>query len=205
MLGVVFGAVIVIATGVIAYIRYPDLFSLSTPQGEVSLWTGEEHNAAPENPLLTGEKQTSDDGEIQQTDPVSVSGTFDDDNEDAIQTIDLSQTNTLSTTTNPSTGNASTSGVNNADGLGAIENLVGPVNNNDILKQEVMEFQRKGKEVREMWEAQNKRTMIKYGLAVEKESEKILDRLANGENIDISTWSELKSQLDDYLTKATNG
>ena len=205
MLGVVFGAVIVIATGVIAYIRYPDLFSLSAPQGEVSLWTGEEHNAAPENPLLTGEKQTSDDGEIQQTDPVSVSGTFDDDNEDAIQTIDLSQTNTPSTTTNPSTGNAAASGVNNADGLGAIENLVGPVNNNDILKQEVMEFQRKGKEVREMWEAQNKRTMIKYGLAVEKESEKILDRLANGENIDISTWSELKSQLDDYLTKATNG
>ena len=94
--------------------------------------------------------QTSDDGEIQQTDPVSVSGTFDDDNEDAIQTIDLSQTNTPSTTTNPSTGNAATSGVNNADGLGAIENLVGPVNNNDILKQEVMEFQRKGKEVREM-------------------------------------------------------
>jgi hypothetical protein len=94
--------------------------------------------------------QTLDDGEIQQTDPVSVSGTFDDDNEDAIQTIDLSQTNTPSTTTNPSTGNASTSGVNNADGLGAIENLVGPVNNNDILKQEVMEFQRKGKEVREM-------------------------------------------------------
>lgn len=47
--------------------------------------------------------------------------------------------------------------------------------------------------------------MIKYGLAVEKESEKILDRLANGENIDISIWSELKSQLDDYLTKATNG
>ncbi len=47
--------------------------------------------------------------------------------------------------------------------------------------------------------------MIKYGLAVEKESEKILDRLANGENIDISTRSELKSQLDDYLTKATNG
>ena len=205
MLGVVFGAVIVIATGVIAYIRYPDLFSLSAPQGEVSLWTGEEHNAAPENPLLTGEMQTSDDGEIQQTDPVSVSGTFDDDNEDAIQTIDLSQTNTPSTTTNPSTGNAAASGVNNADGLGAIENLVGPVNNNDILKQEVMEFQRKGKEVREMWEAQNKRTMIKYGLAVEKESEKILDRLANGENIDISTWSELKSQLDDYLTKATNG
>lgn len=94
--------------------------------------------------------QTSDGGEIQQTDPVSVSGTFDDDNEDAIQTIDLSQTNTPSTTTNHSTGNASTSGVNNADGLGAIENLVGPVNNNDILKQEVMEFQRKGKEVREM-------------------------------------------------------
>ena len=86
--------------------------------------------------------QTSDDGEIQQTDPVSVSGTFDDDNEDAIQTIDLSQTNTPSTTTNPSTGNAAASG--------AIENLVGPVNNNDILKQEVMEFQRKGKEVREM-------------------------------------------------------
>lgn len=94
--------------------------------------------------------QTSDDGEIQQTDPVSVSGTFDDDNEDAIQTIDLSQTNTLSTTTNPSTGNTAASEVNNADGLGAIENLVGPVNNNDILKQEVMEFQRKGKEVREM-------------------------------------------------------
>ena len=37
MLGVVFGAVIVIATGVIAYIRYQELFSLRATQGKFSL------------------------------------------------------------------------------------------------------------------------------------------------------------------------
>lgn len=46
--------------------------------------------------------------------------------------------------------------------------------------------------------------MMKYGLAVEKEAQKLLDQLANGENIDISTWSDQKVKLDDYLDKATN-
>jgi hypothetical protein len=55
-----------------------------------------------------------------------------------------------------------------------------------------------------MGTAQNKRIMIKYGLAVEKEAQKILDNLANGGNIDISTWSSLKTKLDGYLAKASN-
>lgn len=46
--------------------------------------------------------------------------------------------------------------------------------------------------------------MMKYGLAVEKETQKLLDQLANGENIDISMWSDKKLILDDYLDKATN-
>lgn len=90
------------------------------------------------------------------------------------------------------------------DALGAVEGLVGPINNADLLKQEVSSYQKKGQELREAGTAQNKRVMIKYGLAVEKEAQKVLDELANGGNIDISKWSELKSQLDDYLAKASN-
>lgn len=90
------------------------------------------------------------------------------------------------------------------DALGAVEGLVGPINNADLLKQEVSSYQKKGQELREAGTAQNKRVMIKYGLAVEKEAQKVLDELANGGNIDISKRSELKSQLDDYLAKASN-
>ena len=82
-----------------------------------------------------------------------------------------------------------------------MESLVGPINNNDVIKQEITEYQRKGTELKEMGTAQNKRIMIKYGLAVEKEAQKILDNLGN---IDISTWSSLKTKLDGYLAKASN-
>ncbi len=90
------------------------------------------------------------------------------------------------------------------DPLSSVESLVGPINNNDVIKQEITEYQRKGTELKEMGTAQNKRIMIKYGLAVEKEAQKILDDLANGGNIDISTWSSLKTKLDGYLEKASN-
>ena len=85
-----------------------------------------------------------------------------------------------------------------------MESLVGPINNNDVIKQEITEYQRKGTELKETGTVQNKRIMIKYGLAVEKEAQKILDDLANGGNIDISTWSSLKTKLDGYLAKVSN-
>lgn len=88
--------------------------------------------------------------------------------------------------------------------MSSVESLVGPINNNDVIKQEITEYQRKGTKLKETGTVQNKRIMIKYGLAVEKEAQKILDDLANGGNIDISTWSSLKTKLDGYLAKASN-
>jgi len=48
------------------------------------------------------------------------------------------------------------------DPLSSVESLVGPINNNDVIKQEITEYQRKGTELKEMGTAQNKRIMIKY-------------------------------------------
>ena len=78
------------------------------------------------------------------------------------------------------------------------------MNNNDFIKQEILDYQKKGTQLKEQGDAQGKKAMMKYGLAVEKEAQKLLDQLANGENIDISTWSDQKVKLDDYLDKATN-
>ncbi len=90
------------------------------------------------------------------------------------------------------------------DPLGAVEGLVGPINNNDVIKQEVLEYQQKGQSLKEQGSAQAKKTMMKYGLAVEKEATDLLNTLANGGNITISERSALKLKLDNYLQTANN-
>ena len=211
-----------VAVGAMMYIKYPDLFTFSGFNPSWSL-TGlvaqnpldEEHGAAPESPLtwdaqLTGDGMLSD-NEITPIEPQEISGDFvEEEWSGSIQTIDLTQGDSsagISTETSIKNENSeSTSSLSDSskDPLSSVESLVGPINNNDVIKQEITEYQRKGTELKEMGTAQNKRIMIKYGLAVEKEAQKILDDLANGGNIDISTWSSLKTKLDGYLAKASN-
>ena len=214
--------VLFVAVGVMMYIKYPDLFTFSGFNPSWSL-TGlvaqnavdEEHGAAPESPLtwdaqLTGDDMLSD-NEITPIEPQEISGDFvEEEWSGSIQTIDLTQwdssadISTETPTKNENSESTSSLSDSSKDPLSSVESLVGPINNNDVIKQEIAEYQRKGTELKEMGTAQNKRIMIKYGLAVEKEAQKILDDLANGGNIDISTWSSLKTKLDGYLAKASN-
>lgn len=214
--------VLFVAVGAMMYIKYPDLFTFSGFNPSWSL-TGlvaqnavdEEHGAAPESPLtwdaqLTGDGMLSD-NEITPIEPQEISGDFvEEEWSGSIQTIDLTQGDSSAgiSTETPIKNENSESEPNlsdlSKDPLSSVESLVGPINNNDVIKQEITEYQRKGTELKKMGTAQNKRIMIKYGLAVEKEAQKILDDLANGGNIDISTWSSLKTKLDGYLEKASN-
>ena len=214
--------VLFVAVGAMMYIKYPDLFTFSGFNPSWSL-TGlvaqnavdEEHGAAPESPLtwdtqLTGDDMLSD-NEITPIEPQEISGDFvEEEWSGSIQTIDLTQgdssadISTETPTKNENSESTSSLSDSSKDPLSSVESLVGPINNNDVIKQEIAEYQRKGTELKEMGTAQNKRTMIKYGLAVEKEAQKILDDLANGGNIDISTWSSLKTKLDGYLAKVSN-
>ena len=214
--------VLFVAVGAMMYIKYPDLFTFSGFNLSWSL-TGlvaqnpvdEEHGAAPESPLtwdtqLTGDDMLSD-NEITPIEPQEISGDFvEEEWSGSIQTIDLTQgdssadISTETPTKNENSESTSSLSDSSKDPLSSVESLVGPINNNDVIKQEIAEYQKKGTELKEMGTAQNKRTMIKYGLAVEKEAQKILDDLANGGNIDISTWSSLKTKLDGYLEKASN-
>lgn len=214
--------ILFVAVGAMMYIKYPDLFTFSGFNLSWSL-TGlvaqnavdEEHGAAPESPLtwdaqLTGDDMLSD-NEITPIEPQEISGDFvEEEWSGSIQTIDLTQWDSsadISTETSIKNENSESEpdlSDSSKDPLSSVESLVGPINNNDVIKQEIAEYQKKGTELKEMGTAQNKRTMIKYGLAVEKEAQKILDDLANGGNIDISTWSSLKTKLDGYLAKASN-
>lgn len=214
--------VLFVAVGAMMYIKYPDLFTFSGFNPSWSL-TGlvaqnpvdEEHGAAPESLLtwdaqLTGDDMLSD-NEITPIEPQEISGDFvEEEWSGSIQTIDLTQWDSsadISTETsikNENSGSEPDLSDSSKDPLSSVESLVGPINNNDVIKQEITEYQRKGTELKETGTVQNKRIMIKYGLAVEKEAQKILDDLANGGNIDISTWSSLKTKLDGYLAKASN-
>ena len=214
--------VLFVAVGAMMYIKYPDLFTFSGFNPSWSL-TGlvaqnpvdEEHGAAPEllltwNAQLTGDGMLSD-NEITPIEPQEISGDFvEEEWSGSIQTIDLTQwdssadISTETSTKNENSESPSSLSDSSKDPLSSVESLVGPINNNDVIKQEITEYQRKGTELKETGTVQNKRIMIKYGLAVEKEAQKILDDLANGGNIDISTWSSLKTKLDGYLAKASN-
>lgn len=168
-----------------------------------------EHNAAElSGTLTTGDQLISEtDSELLTEFPsLDIESLPSEEPESDIQMIDLSgEASDLSTSQNSESQNPElVNSGETVDPLGAVEGLVGPIDNAELMKQEIMTYQQKGLELKEMGTSQNKRTMMKYGLAVEKEAQKLLDQLANGENIDISTWSAQKIILDDYLVKATN-
>jgi hypothetical protein len=90
------------------------------------------------------------------------------------------------------------------DALNSVEDLVGPVNSNDVLGQEIELYRQKAQQIADTGRAQNVRMMVKWGTAVAKQVEKIQQELANGGNMTISEWNQKKAELDISLAKATN-
>ena len=86
--------------------------------------------------------------------------------------------------------------------LEAVEGLVGPINNNDLVAQEIMQYQELGASLKDQWAAANNKKMHRYGTVLEKSAKDLIQQLENGENIDISTWMEKKATFDDYVEKA---
>lgn len=81
--------------------------------------------------------------------------------------------------------------------------MVGPINE-DPIKKEITEYLTTATQLYEQGVAQDKRTVIKYALAVKKNTESLLQALENGENIDISKWLSKKQELDEYLAIAND-
>ena len=102
------------------------------------------------------------------------------------------------------TGNTTLSGDSAPDALNSVEDLVGPVNSNDVLGQEIELYRQKAQQIADTGRAQNVRMMVKWGTAVAKQVEKIQQELANGGNMTISEWNQKKAELDISLAKATN-
>ena len=102
------------------------------------------------------------------------------------------------------TENTTLSGDSAPDALNSVEDLVGPVNSNDVLGQEIELYRQKAQQIADTWRAQNVRMMVKWGTAVAKQVEKIQQELANGGNMTISEWNQKKAELDISLAKATN-
>ena len=102
------------------------------------------------------------------------------------------------------TENTTLSGDSAPDALNSVEDLVGPVNSNDVLGQEIELYRQKAQQIADTGRAQNVRMMVKWGTAVAKQVEKIQQELANGGNMTISEWNQKKAELDISLAKATN-
>ena len=71
------------------------------------------------------------------------------------------------------TGNTTLSGDSAPDALNSVEDLVGPVNSNDVLGQEIELYRQKAQQIADTGRAQNVRMMVKWGTAVAKQVEKI--------------------------------
>ena len=70
------------------------------------------------------------------------------------------------------------------------------------MHHEDMQYQAKGTEIKDHGAASGKRKAYAYGAKIEKQAADLIVRLEKGENIDISTWTELKATFDDYIQKA---
>ena len=88
------------------------------------------------------------------------------------------------------------------DPLAGVEDIVWALNNTDLIKQEAMQYQAKGAELKDQGASANNTTMFKYGTALEWQAKALIDKLEKGENIDISTWTEQKATFDGYIEKA---
>ncbi len=200
----------VFVLALIAFIRYPDMFSWeqehgvapvdvsnpsnwettpTTTQEPENPWTSEEPDVdTPTTPITT---QIDSEDVIKPKEPVVIDGDdfFNDDKD--IYTVELDEVS----------GNLTTS-TGSVDPLWEVTELVGTINWNETIIQEALSYEEKGKELRDKWASEKNNNKIRYWTFVQGKARETIDALEKGENIDISTWTTLKAQLDEFLQKA---
>ena len=228
------GVVLVALAGVMVYIKYPLMFGSGgdTPQQPTtqsgtlqpqlalnSSGDQADHFAAGQEwedtdqdtvtTLNTGDNQSLDGAasEVEVTSPIQEEEVEDvvlgDDTQNAQNTTGESEGQNIATPSE-NTQESSNGNTQAPDALNSVENLVGPVNSNDVLGQEIELYRQKAQQIADTGRAQNVRMMVKWGTAVAKQVEKIQQELANGGNMTISEWNQKKAELDISLAKATN-
>ena len=208
-----FGILILAA---IVFIRYPDMFSWGLEHGSAPVditnpdnWGTVDNNPTDQQPIQwqtwddwnnqnTQDNQeikieTRDDEIIKPKDPVVIWGNdfFDDDKE--IATVILDEVSIGWTTSGGS-----------VDPLGEVSGLIWPINGNDTIIQEALEYEGKGKALKDKWASEHNRNKMRYWTFVEGRARETIDALEKGENIDISSWISQKTQFDEYLEKGNN-
>ena len=228
------GVVLVALAGVMVYIKYPLMFGSGgdtpqqpttqsgTLQPQLALNTsgdqadhfaagqeGENTDQDTVTTLNTGDNQTLDGAasEVEVTSPIQEEEVEDvvlgDDTQNAQNTTGESEGQNIATPSE-NTQESSNGNIQAPDALNSVEDLVGPVNSNDVLGQEIELYRQKAQQIADTGRAQNVRMMVKWGTAVAKQVEKIQQELANGGNMTISEWNQKKAELDISLAKATN-
>ncbi len=228
------GVVLVALAGVMVYIKYPLMFGSGgdtpqqpttqsgTLQPQLALNTSgdqADHFAAGQEGentdqdsvtiLNTGDNQTLDGAasEVEVTSPIQEEEVEDvvlgDDTQNSQSTTGESEGQNIPTPSE-NTQESSSGNTQVPDALNSVEDLVGPVNSNDVLGQEIELYRQKAQQIADTGRAQNVRMMVKWGTAVAKQVEKIQQELANGGNMTISEWNQKKAELDISLAKATN-
>ena len=228
------GVVLVALAGVMVYIKYPLMFGSGgdtpqqpttqsgTLQPQLALNTsgdqadhfaagqeGENTDQDTVTTLNTGDNQTLDGtaSEVEVTSPIQEEEVEDvvlgDDTQNAQNTTGESEGQNIATPSE-NTQESSNGNIQAPDALNSVEDLVGPVNSNDVLGQEIELYRQKAQQIADTGRAQNVRMMVKWGTAVAKQVEKIQQELANGGNMTISEWNQKKAELDISLAKATN-
>ena len=199
----------VFVLALIAFIRYPDMFSwgqehgvapvdvsnpsnwgtTTTTQEPENPWTSEEPDVdTPTTPTTT---QIDSEDVIKPKEPVVIDGDdfFSDDKD--IFTVELDEVS----------GNLSTPS-GSVDPLWEVTDLVGTINGNETIIQEALSYEEKGKALRDKWASEKNNNKIRYWTFVQGKARETIDALEKGENIDISTRTTLKAQLDEFLQKA---
>ena len=228
------GVVLVALAGVMVYIKYPLMFGSGgdtpqqpttqsgTLQPQLALNTsgdqadhfaagqeGENTDQDTVTTLNTGNNQSLDGAasEVEVTSPIQEEEVEDvvlgDDTQNAQNTTGESEGQNIATPSE-NTQESSNGNTQAPDALNSVEDLVGPVNSNDVLGQEIELYRQKAQQIADTGRAQNVRMMVKWGTAVAKQVEKIQQELANGGNMTISEWNQKKAELDISLAKATN-
>ena len=228
------GVVLVALAGVMVYIKYPLMFwsggdtpqqpttQSGTLQPQLALNSsgdqadhfaagqeGENTDQDTVTTLNTGNNQSLDGSasEVEVTSPIQEEEVEDvvlgDDTQNAQNTTGESEGQNIATPSE-NTQESSNGNTQAPDALNSVEDLVGPVNSNDVLGQEIELYRQKAQQIADTGRAQNVRMMVKWGTAVAKQVEKIQQELANGGNMTISEWNQKKAELDISLAKATN-
>ena len=228
------GVVLVALAGVMVYIKYPLMFGSGgdtpqqpttqsgTLQPQLALnasgdqadhfaagQEGENTDQDTVTTLNTGDNQSLDGAasEVEVTSPIQEEEVEDvvlgDDTQNSQNTTGESEGQNIATPSE-NTQESSNGNTQAPDALNSVEDLVGPVNSNDVLGQEIELYRQKAQQIADTGRAQNVRMMVKWGTAVAKQVEKIQQELANGGNMTISEWNQKKAELDISLAKATN-